>query len=175
MVRAAGQKGQLAKGSIPRKMSRICFPTYQQMVSKLGNLKRSAVLNRFSISQALEEVGTTITMITRTLFTGHLLCIRYCSGRSVSIISNPHNYPLRPYFMGQETWAQRLCDLTKFTELLSEEEVFIFRLNIIRNQYPFLSDHLASFQAALLTIAENSRTLADGNGQLGITRASGLT
>lgn len=62
MLGEAGQKGQLAKGSIPRKISRMCFPTYQQMVSKLGNLKRSAVLSRFSISYALEEVGTTTMM-----------------------------------------------------------------------------------------------------------------
>lgn len=58
---------------------------------------------------------------------------------------------------------------------LSEEEVFILTLIIIRNQYLFLSDHLASFYAALLTKGENPRTLADGKGQLGITTASALT
>lgn len=45
-----GSRAKETVGSIPRKISRMCFPTYQQMVSKLGNLKRSAVLSRFSIS-----------------------------------------------------------------------------------------------------------------------------
>lgn len=67
-----------------------------------------------------------------------------------------------------------LCDLPKVTKLLSKEGVFILTLIIIRNQYLF-PYHLASFYAALLTIGENSRTLAGGNGQLRITIASVLT
>ena len=68
-----------------------------------------------------------------------------------------------------------LCDLPKVTKLLSKEGVFILTLIIIRNQYLFPSHHLATFYAALLTIGENSRTLAGGNGQLRITIASVLT
>lgn len=32
--------------------------------------------------------------------TEYLLCIRYCSACFVSIISNPHNYPVRSNFVG---------------------------------------------------------------------------
>lgn len=39
----------------PLKVSSRCLPTYQHTVSKFGNLNKSAVLSRFSISYALTE------------------------------------------------------------------------------------------------------------------------
>lgn len=87
--------------------------------------------------------------------------IRYCSRCFISIISNPHNYPVWPYFMGLETWAQRLCDLLKVTTSMWRRGIHLQAEYHQEFVYLFLSDCLASLYAVLLTIQENPRTLAD--------------